>query len=89
MYEHQTYVEARRRFPREGKTLRTSRGVEKVVAVDIWSEGVTLKDSEGSRRSLTLLELRQEVAQAGDVAQAQENKPEDNPSQRPGPSGSE
>ena len=95
MYEHQTYVEARRRFPREGKSLRTSLGMEKVVAVDIWSEGVTLKDSEGSRRSLTLRELRQEVAQAGDGAQAgdetqdQENKPEDNPSQRPGPSGSE
>ena len=57
MYEHQTYVEARRRFPREGKTLRTGLGVEKVVAVDIWGERVTLRDGEGSRRSLTLPEL--------------------------------
>ena len=26
MYEHETYVEARQRFPREGKTLRTAQG---------------------------------------------------------------
>jgi cell fate regulator YaaT (PSP1 superfamily) len=65
MYEHQTYVEARRRFPREGKTLRTSRGVEKVISVDIWREQVVLKDQEGDRRSVTLAELRGEVARGG------------------------
>ena len=62
MYEHQTYVEARRRFPREGKTLRTSLGPEKVVSVDIWRERVVLKDQEGERRTVTLSELRAEVA---------------------------
>jgi cell fate regulator YaaT (PSP1 superfamily) len=61
MYEHQTYVEARRRFPREGKMIRTSLGDEKVVAVDIWGQRVTLRDGEGSRRVLTLQELRSEV----------------------------
>ncbi len=65
MYEHQTYVEARRRFPREGKTLRTGRGPEKVVSVDIWRERVVLKDPEGERRSVTLAELRGEVARSG------------------------
>ena len=65
MYEHQTYVEARRKFPREGKKLRTARGQEKVVAVDIWGERVTLKDREGERRMLTLDQLRSEVAAAG------------------------
>lgn len=65
MYEHQTYVEARRRFPREGKTLRTGRGPEKVVSVDIWRERVILKDPEGERRSVTLAELRGEVARSG------------------------
>ncbi len=65
MYEHQTYVEARRRFPREGRSIRTSLGQEKVVAVDIWHERVTLKDDEGNRRSLTLRELREEVSRAG------------------------
>ena len=48
MYEHETYVQARRRFPREGKTVRTARGDEKVVAVDIWAETVTLRSPEGN-----------------------------------------
>lgn len=67
MYEHQTYVEARRRFPREGRTLRTGRGQEKVVSVDIWRERVVLKDQEGERRTVTLGELRGEVARGGDT----------------------
>jgi cell fate regulator YaaT (PSP1 superfamily) len=74
-YEHQTYVEARRRFPREGKSLRTSLGQEKVISVDIWGERVTLRDSEGGRRSLTLIELREDVARTG------EGGPEKGPSE--------
>lgn len=62
MYEHRTYVEARRRFPREGKTLRTGRGQEKVVGVDILQERVTLRDPDGNRRTLTLDQLRSEVS---------------------------
>jgi len=65
MYEHQTYVEARRRFPREGRTLRTSLGNEKVVTVDIWRERVVLRNQEGERRTLTLGDLRREVGRAG------------------------
>lgn len=65
MYEHRTYVEARRRFPREGKSLRTARGEERVVAVDIWSERVTLKDREGGRRTVPLDELKNEVSASG------------------------
>ncbi len=65
MYEHETYVEARRRFPREGKILKTARGPEKVVSVDIWRELVVLKNEEGERRSVTLAELRGEVAEGG------------------------
>ncbi len=65
MYEHKTYVEARRRFPKEGKTVRTSRGEELVVAVDIWREAVTLKHSEGERRTVALEELRKEVSNGG------------------------
>jgi len=89
MYEHQTYVEARRRFPREGKTLRTGLGVEKVVAVDIWGERVTLRDGEGSRRSITLPELREEVARAGDGGQETKDTNTDHSPERPGPSGAE
>ncbi|MGD2120360.1 MAG: regulatory iron-sulfur-containing complex subunit RicT [Gemmatimonadota bacterium] len=65
VYEHQTYVEARRRFPREGRKLQTSLGPEKVVSVDIWRERVVLKGQEGDRRTLTLRELRKEVEEGG------------------------
>ena len=65
MYEHDTYVQARRRFPREGKVLRTSRGEERVAAVDIWAENVTLKDPEGERRTVPLETLKEEVRGAG------------------------
>lgn len=66
MYEHTTYVEARRRFPKEGKSLRTSAGMEKVVSVDIWTDQVSLRDGEGNRRSVTLKALREEVARASE-----------------------
>lgn len=63
MYEHKTYVEARRRFPREGKKLRTERGAEKVLGVDIWRETVTLRSEKGKRRTVPLEALKGEVAQ--------------------------
>jgi cell fate regulator YaaT (PSP1 superfamily) len=63
-YEHDAYVQARKRFPREGKTLRTAHGREKVVSVDIWRERVLLRDDDGNRRSVTLDELKVEVASA-------------------------
>ncbi len=34
-YEHDAYVQARKRFPREGKSLQTAVGREKVVSIDI------------------------------------------------------
>ena len=64
MYEHKTYVQARRRFPREGRTLKTSRGEEKVIAVDIWGERITLRDPDGERRIVSLEELKAEVHSA-------------------------
>ena len=63
MYEHRTYVEARRRFPREGRKIRTGRGLERVVTIDIWNDTVLLKDDEGTRRTLTLEQLEGEVLQ--------------------------
>jgi cell fate regulator YaaT (PSP1 superfamily) len=64
-YEHESYVQARKRFPREGKTLVTMHGREKVISVDIWRERVLLKDDEGNRRTVALPELKAEVARAG------------------------
>ena len=60
-YEHAAYVEARKRFPREGKWLNTARGRERVIAVDIWRERVMLKDEDGDRRNVPLAELKSEV----------------------------
>jgi cell fate regulator YaaT (PSP1 superfamily) len=60
-YEHAAYVEARKRFPREGKWLTTARGRERVVAVDIWRERVVLKDEQGDRRTIDLPSLKSEV----------------------------
>jgi cell fate regulator YaaT (PSP1 superfamily) len=49
-YEHEFYVESRKRFPREGKAVQTARGTEKVVAVDIFRERVFLRsDDQGAR----------------------------------------
>ncbi len=64
MYEHRTYVEARRRFPREGRKIRTAHGEERVVAVDIWADTVSLRDAEGERRTVALADLKEEVSQA-------------------------
>ena len=64
-YEHESYVQARKRFPREGKVLATAAGKEKVVGVDIWRERVFLKDEDGNRRVIGLEELKREVADAG------------------------
>jgi cell fate regulator YaaT (PSP1 superfamily) len=60
-YEHSAYVEARKRYPREGKWLATSQGRERVVAVDIWRERVVLKNEQGDRRTLELEALKAEV----------------------------
>ena len=62
MYEHRTYVEARRRFPREGRKIKTGQGMERVVTIDIWNDLVSLRDDEGVRRTVTLEELKAEVA---------------------------
>ncbi len=57
-YEHDFYVEQRKRFPKEGKALKTSEGVEQVVAVDIFRERVTLRSDAGSTRVVSLDQLR-------------------------------
>jgi cell fate regulator YaaT (PSP1 superfamily) len=66
-YEHDFYVTARRRFPKEGKTLRTARGAEKVIAVDIFRERVFLRHEEHGSRIIPLVQLREEVEQLGDI----------------------
>jgi cell fate regulator YaaT (PSP1 superfamily) len=66
-YEHDFYVAARKRFPKEGKTLRTAIGAEKVIAVDIFRERVFLRHDEHGSRIIPLVQLREEVEQLGDI----------------------
>ncbi|HEX5963609.1 MAG TPA: regulatory iron-sulfur-containing complex subunit RicT [Gemmatimonadales bacterium] len=66
-YEHDFYVTARKRFPKEGKSLKTAVGVEKVIAVDIFRERVFLKHEEQGSRIIPLVQLREEVEQLGEV----------------------
>ena len=64
-YEHEFYVQARRRFPKEGKTVRTAIGEERVVANDIFRERVVLRNLEGEMRTIPLAQLLEETAAAG------------------------
>ena len=64
-YEHDFYVTSRKRFPKEGKELKTTRGAEKVVAVDIFRERILLRAEDGTTRTLLLAELKVETGDAG------------------------
>jgi cell fate regulator YaaT (PSP1 superfamily) len=73
-YEHDFYVQARKRFPKEGRILVTSRGEEKVIANDIFRERVTLRSSEGDIRVVPVGELGRELRQpAPFVVEAEED----------------
>ncbi len=60
-YEHEFYVQSRRRFPKEGKILRTVEGEVKVMAFDIFRDTVTLRTPDGETRIVPLAQLREEV----------------------------
>jgi len=65
-YEHEFYVQSRKRFPKEGKIVNTSLGEEKIVGIDIFRERLSLRGVEGELRSLTLAEFRDETERAAD-----------------------
>jgi cell fate regulator YaaT (PSP1 superfamily) len=68
-YEHDFYVQSRKRFPKEGKIVTTRLGEEKVVSVDIFRERITLRGVEGEVRVLPLADFKAETEQvAGAVA---------------------
>ena len=75
-YEHEFYVQSRKRFPKEAKVLVTARGEEKVVANDIFSERVTLRNVEGETRVVSLADLNREMAGGPITA---EETPEEEP----------
>jgi cell fate regulator YaaT (PSP1 superfamily) len=61
-YEHEFYVQSRKRFPKEGKIITTAKGEEKVMLNDIFHDRVTLRGADGETRILTLVELRRETS---------------------------
>ena len=61
-YEHEFYVQSRKRFPKEGKIIVTTKGEEKVLLNDIFHDRVTLRAPDGESRVLTLAELRRETS---------------------------
>ena len=67
-YEHDFYVQARKRFPKEGRILVTTHGEEKVIANDIFRERVTLRSSEGDIRVVPVAELGRELRQPAPFA---------------------
>ena len=60
-YEHEFYVQQRKRFPKEGKIVTTAKGQEKVIVNDIFRERVTLRAEDGETRVLALADLRTEM----------------------------
>src|SRR6185437_1324847 len=83
-YEHEFYVQSRKRFPKEGRTLVTAVGEEMVVLNDIFRDCVTLRTAEGDMRVVPLAELKRElerrrpfgVDRAGEDAAAMEESPD-------------
>jgi cell fate regulator YaaT (PSP1 superfamily) len=62
-YEHDFYVQTRKRFPKEGRILRTAAGAERVLAVDIFRETVTLRvEGGGDTRVVALEQLAADMA---------------------------
>ncbi|MEO7996133.1 MAG: regulatory iron-sulfur-containing complex subunit RicT [Gemmatimonadaceae bacterium] len=64
-YEHEFYVESRRRFPKEGRIVRTRVGDEKVLSCNIFHETVTLRTAEGDTRVVSLADFKSEIEAFG------------------------
>lgn len=63
-YEHEQYVQARKRFPRVGKRLDTSRGKEEVTGWNLFRETIALRGADGETRTVGLQDLKVETAAA-------------------------
>lgn len=61
-YEHEFYVQSRKRFPKEGRLVTTAVGEEKVMSVDIFREQLTLRKAEGEMRIIGLGDFNREMA---------------------------
>src|SRR6185503_16009601 len=72
-YEHEFYVQSRKRFPKEGKVLTTSRGEEKLMSINIFHEHLTLRSAEGDVRVVGLADFNREMAELRGESAAEAN----------------
>ncbi len=63
-FEHEFYVQARKRFPKAGRQLLTTNGTETVDSINIFGEVVTLRGESGEQRIVKLQDLKREIAEA-------------------------
>jgi cell fate regulator YaaT (PSP1 superfamily) len=61
-YEHEFYVQARKRFPKQGKIVQTLQGEEKIDATDIFRDLVILRNPSGELRTISLAQFKRELA---------------------------
>jgi cell fate regulator YaaT (PSP1 superfamily) len=60
-YEHEAYLQARKRFPKVGTKLRTVNGEEEVTEWDMFRDTVTLRQPDASVRTVPLGVLKSET----------------------------
>ena len=76
-YEHDFYVQSRKRFPKEGRVVATPSGEAKVLSVDIFRERIALRGVEGDLRTVTLADFKRETEALGVVPSAAVDEEED------------
>ena len=74
-YEHDFYAASRKRFPKEGRPIRTANGSETVVSVDILRERLLLRAEDGSTRVVGLQDIKEEVKSVGRRQEKKQAKP--------------
>ena len=61
-YEHDFYLQAKKKFPKVGRTITTDQGKEEVMGWDIFQDTVSLRDEAGDFRTVPLGSLRRGVS---------------------------
>lgn len=85
-YEHDFYVQARKRFPKQGKIVQMLEGEEKIESTDIFRDLVTLRNPAGDLRTIPLAHFKRELAgEAVPVDDVHEDEGEELAEERPTP----
>ncbi len=85
-YEHDFYVQARKRFPKQGKIVQLLEGEEKIESTDIFRDLVTLRNPAGDLRTIPLAHFKRELAgEAVPVDDVHEDEGEEHTEERATP----